>query len=410
MDTTEIKADTTALKQDTEQILADIARLQAQLPQVEQRVGSRGFMLQRYLDELTSYAETVVDGTIDSSDGFTDEKQGDESDVASNRDSETEASKELEDASRNLQSGGQYGFLQTLPFPHPPLDLNSNSPHHASVVEFNTEKPQYPHQSGRDLPKSEGAIPLPLPLREDGVYVSRNLRDDYKESDESYEDPAPILPQKDTTTIAQRSLHSRPSRQVDSHALEINDRESYYGYAEHHPGSSGAVRGVIDFFRRRGKHQTDVFRQPMYNPDQLIGSEEGDKPRTAPAPSRMYTSSQKGFETLALTGYSRGSADANTHQRQSGNVSPATAQENVVSPPKRLPCPKIPYPEYPDPDIYLYRVKAFDSYDASSDDANEISFLKGEIFNAARLSTPWWWIKKENGETGIAPSNFLTLL
>ena len=65
-DTTEIKVDAAAIKQDTTQILAEIARLQAQLPQDTQKVGSSGFMLQRYLDELTSYAETVVEATIDS--------------------------------------------------------------------------------------------------------------------------------------------------------------------------------------------------------------------------------------------------------------------------------------------------------------------------------------------------------
>jgi hypothetical protein len=67
-DTQEILNDTSAIKQDTAQILAEIARLQEQLPRdVNQR--SSGFMLERYLDNLTSYAETVCDPFLDGSGG-----------------------------------------------------------------------------------------------------------------------------------------------------------------------------------------------------------------------------------------------------------------------------------------------------------------------------------------------------
>ncbi|KAN0091936.1 hypothetical protein V8E51_017783 [Hyaloscypha variabilis] len=66
-DTQEILNDTSAIKQDTAQILAEIARLQEQLPRGENR-RSAGFMLERYLDNLTSYAETVFDPFLDGSD------------------------------------------------------------------------------------------------------------------------------------------------------------------------------------------------------------------------------------------------------------------------------------------------------------------------------------------------------
>jgi len=59
-DTQEILNDASAIKQDNAQILAEIAQLQEQLPQGENR-RSAGFMLERYLDNLTSYAETVFD-------------------------------------------------------------------------------------------------------------------------------------------------------------------------------------------------------------------------------------------------------------------------------------------------------------------------------------------------------------
>ena len=67
-DTQEILNDTSAIKQDTAQILAEIARLQEQLPRdMNQR--SAGFMLERYLDNLTNYAETVCDPFLDGSGG-----------------------------------------------------------------------------------------------------------------------------------------------------------------------------------------------------------------------------------------------------------------------------------------------------------------------------------------------------
>jgi hypothetical protein len=67
-DTTEILNDTSAIKEDTAQILAEIVRLQEQLPR-DGNQRSAGFMLDRYLDNLTSYAKTVCDTYLDGSDG-----------------------------------------------------------------------------------------------------------------------------------------------------------------------------------------------------------------------------------------------------------------------------------------------------------------------------------------------------
>lgn len=73
-DTQELLNDTNAIKEDTAQILAEIARLQEQLPRDAQRDHGSGFMLERYLDNLTSYAETVYDTFSDD----TDERRGSE--------------------------------------------------------------------------------------------------------------------------------------------------------------------------------------------------------------------------------------------------------------------------------------------------------------------------------------------
>ena len=53
------------------------------------------------------------------------------------------------------------------------------------------------------------------------------------------------------------------------------------------------------------------------------------------------------------------------------------------------------------------QAQALYNYQASPDDANELSFKKGDIFDIKDSSGKWWEVEAADGSTGIIPSNFV---
>jgi len=172
----------------------------------------------------------------------------------------------------------------------------------------------------------------------------------------------------------------------------------YYGSQ---PGAG--PRGYLDSFALHKSDKSFRGSRPISN---FADVNQGG------APPQMYTSAQlNGFETSTspVTGYPGGPIGGTEASRNSNVPRFGGAANGTMTSINTAPT-GVPEGEAAPPTEYPYRAKAIYSYEANPDDANEISFSKHEILEVSDVSGRWWQAKKENGDTGIAPSNYLILL
>lgn len=172
-------------------------------------------------------------------------------------------------------------------------------------------------------------------------------------------------------TTEEAPLHSF----VDSFAIHHHDSVAY--------GADSLARRSSNPFMANGEGIGMNSRSPQHG----SGTSRSDHPA-------MFTSAQLGGAFENSSGQNGiTSDDLESDSKQNSFIGGSEMTGDVLSTPS----------EYP------YKARALYSYQASPDDANEISFEKGEILEVSDITGRWWQARRENGEVGICPSNYVHL-
>lgn len=151
-------------------------------------------------------------------------------------------------------------------------------------------------------------------------------------------------------------------------------------------GAYGGSMHRSNPFLARNTQEMDMYRN--HNRISRFGGSGMNRSDSQSQHPQMFTSAQLGgFEN------SSGHKDEVSEGRNSSYPNTRSMQSDSLSVPAE----------------YNYRAKAIYSYRASEDDANEISFEKGEILEVSDISGRWWQARRANGEVGICPSNYVEL-
>ncbi|VVT45852.1 uncharacterized protein SAPINGB_P000923 [Magnusiomyces paraingens] len=189
--------------------------------------------------------------------------------------------------------------------------------------------------------------------------------------------------------------HSAAAAQSSAMATGINAGINAYGQQQQRGAYSDNTNSYNKYYTQgqqnsigAGSYGMDVLSQPAYHQQQ---------PSFMAAPLGAFeNSSQIHHKPSTASGLDQGGYGANNTLTLGGST--GGYRESQASSDGEVSLPT----EYP------YRVRANYSYVAT--DENELSFKKDEILEVNEIRGKWWQARRENGEIGICPSNYVRLL